>query len=76
MDKVQPPNKLESNIDKDLEMIEQKTNENWNKARLGEHEKSRNVVEETTVERDSTGVKGVLRSNNGPDVPPRTDLPV
>ena len=60
MDKVQPTNKLETNIDKDLEMIEQKTNENWNKARKAEHEKHArpDVVEETTVEEDSTDVIG------------------
>lgn len=59
MDKVQPTNNLETNIDKDLEMIEQKTNENWNKARKSEHDKGarRDVVEETTVKEDSTDVK-------------------
>tara|TARA_B100000035_G_scaffold5086_2_gene4537 strand:+ start:245 stop:439 length:195 start_codon:yes stop_codon:yes gene_type:complete len=63
MDKVQPTNNLVKNIDKDLEMIEQKTNENWNKARTSVHEKSahrnhEDVVEETTLEEDSTDVKG------------------
>jgi hypothetical protein len=60
MDKVQPTNNRGTNIDKDLEMIEQKTNENWNKARKSGHEKGacRDVGEETTVKEDSTDVKG------------------
>jgi len=64
MDKVQPTNKLESNIDKDLEMIEQKTNENWEKARKAGHEKRarRDVVGKTTEREGSTDVKRDLRS--------------
>jgi len=66
MDKVQPTNKLESNIDKDLEMIEQKTNENWKKAQCSEHEKGarRDVVGKTTEIEDSTDVERDLRSKN------------
>jgi len=66
MDKVQPTNKLESNIDKDLEMIEQKTNENWEKARKAGHEKRASAVRrgETTEKEDSTGVERDLRSKN------------